>query len=128
MGIERMINRNCRQTAVYWGNPQNDGYSNYSYDPPVEIACRWVGGHEVAESRDGQQFLSSSTVHVTQDVDEKGLLYLGTLDDLDSAQADDPTTIEDICIIRRFDKSPALNNPTEFLRKAYLTLWNVQKI
>ena len=46
-GIEKVAKRFCVETAVYWGNPQNDGYGGFTFDTPVEIKCRWEEKSEV---------------------------------------------------------------------------------
>ena len=134
MGIETFIKQICKQTAVYWGNPVSDGYGGYAYDDPVEIDCRWSDEQQLFESDDGSQLVSKAIVHLTEDVDMDGLLYLGTLDDLEDLYDDseedssgvwyDPQIIETgLCIIKKFTKTPSLRLITEFVRKAYLTGW-----
>ena len=125
MGIQSVINRLCKQTAVYWGNPTNDGQGGHLFDLPFEIFCRWEDINEVVVGATGDKFTAKSVVYVTQDVKEEGMLYLGTLDDLDSTEMINPMSIESAFIIKRFDKIPALNSTTEFTRKAYLTTKNM---
>ncbi len=123
MGIESFISRLCTQTAVYWGSPVEDGYGGKTFADPVEISCRWEDTIELVSrvgSRLGEEVVSQARVYITQDVDEQGYLYLGTLDDLDSDEEADPTTIEKAYSIVRFDKVPAMRSTNEFLRKAYL--------
>jgi len=134
MGIETFINQVCKQTAVYWGSPIADGYGGYDYGDPEEIKCRWADEQQMFQSDDGAQLVSKAVVLVTEDVDMDGLLYLGTLDDLedlyDDSEGDssgvwyDPFQIETgLCIIKKFTKVPAIRSTTEFVRKAYLTGW-----
>jgi hypothetical protein len=128
MSIADFISSKCTQTAVYWANPHEDGYGGKTFDAPVEIACRWedkiqIMGSTAATNVVGFSELSRALVFVTQDVDEGGMLYLGTLDELDSDQAEDPKSIEKAHVIKRFEKTPALGSTTIFLRKAYLTPW-----
>jgi len=120
MGMESFITRLCVQTAVYWGTPVEDGYGGKTFADPVEIDCRWEDTLEVISDADGNEIISKSAIYVTQDVDEQGYLYLGTLDDLDSGEEADPTTVEGAHIIKRFDKVPALRTTNEFLRKVYM--------
>jgi len=120
MGIESFIARLCSQTAVYWGTPVEDGYGGKTFADPVEIDCRWEDALEVVSSADGNEIIVKSAIYVTQDVDEEGYLYLGTLDDLDSGEEADPATVDGAYIIKRFDKVPALRRTNEFIRKAYL--------
>ena len=124
MSIVTNIERLCRQTAVYWANPTSDGEGGYTYDDPVEVKCRWeytkevftrIGGGNVSE-----QLISNAIVYVLQDVDEQGLLFLGELDDLDSADEESPKEVSSVYKIERFDKIPRLGSTTEFIRKVYL--------
>jgi hypothetical protein len=126
--INNLLRRACKQTAVYWANPQDDGYGNKTFDDPVEIKCRWEDIRQVLgtvgeNTTTGYDIIPRAIVYLTQDVDEEGLLYLGTLDDLDSTQEDNPMTIEGICIIKRPAKIPSLGSTTDFLYKAFLTPW-----
>jgi hypothetical protein len=111
--------RNLSQKAVYWGNPTPDGYGGFSYDDPVEIDCRWVNTNEVVVDAKGDEIVCHATVQVKQDLDEQGLLYLGELDDLDSAEEDNPRTVLGAYSIKRFDKIPTIKG-TRFYRRAYL--------
>ena len=91
---------------------------------PIEIDCRWEDRVEklsLVGARLGEEIISRAQVFVTQDVDERGWLFLGDLDDLDSSQEEgDPKNIDGAYEIMRFDKTPALRSTTEFVRKAYL--------
>ena len=111
--------RNLHQVAVYWGAPVNDGYGGFTWEEPVEIDCRWEESTKVLLTAKGEEQTSRAEVQVMQDVDENGILYLGTLADLDSGQEDDPTTIEGAYRILRFDKIPTIDG-LHFFRKAYL--------
>ena len=134
MGIETFITRICKQTAVYWASPVADGYGGYTFSDPEEIYCRWADEQQMFQSDDGSQLVSKAVVHVLEDVDMNGVLYLGTLSDLedlyDASEGDsssewyDPYQIDTgLCIIKKFTKTPAIKSTTEFVRKAYLTGW-----
>ena len=119
--LESFIERTCTQTAVYWGNPTEVGDGSRTYDTPVEISCRWQDVVKVIVGDGiGEIEVSKAEVVVTEDLDTNGLLYLGTLDDLDSADEENPEDIADAFIIKKFDRIPALGSTTEFFRKAYL--------
>ena len=120
MGIADNIANNCRETCVYWGNPINDGEGGFTFDDPVEISCRWEGIYQVVSDKDGITMTSRAVVYVTQDVDEEGMLYFGTLSDLSSNEEDNPKLIAKAFIIKRFQKMPDLKG-IGFLRKAFLT-------
>jgi hypothetical protein len=126
MGIEAFIASKCVQTCVYWGSPINDGFGGYIFADPVEIPCRWEDkdqyvGTQVGGEVTGGVLLSRSVVFVTQDLDEEGYLYLGTLSDLSVGQKANPKLVDTAYFIKRFEKTPALGSTTEFLRKAFLT-------
>lgn len=108
------------QTAVYWGNPQPDGYGGTNYDDPVEISCRWDGKVELITNNQGEEIVSKAQILVTQDLDEGGMLYLGSLGDLDSAQEDSPETVNGSYKIQRMDKNPLFRSTSEFVRVVYL--------
>lgn len=126
MGIMTLIESKYAQVAVYWGNPVVDGYSNTTFDAPIEILCRWedkeqVLGTQVGGEVTGGVLLSRSIVFVKQDMTEGSYLYLGTLSELSSEEKTDPKLIDKAYIIKRFEKTPALGSSMEFLRKAFLT-------
>ena len=121
--IENMMARLCVQTAVYWASPVNDGFNGKSYDDPVEIKCRWedrIALIQLGADKLGTQVTSKARVHLLQDVEEEGYLYLGTLDDLDSDEAESPETIGTAYRILRFDKTPQIRSTTDYVRKVYL--------
>ena len=126
MGINKFISNNLPEVAVYWGNPVNNGYGSYNYATPVEIKCRWEEMVQYIYEDEGGQILSRAVVYVEVDLQEKGLLYRGSLQSLmdsgiDSAGDIDYTVIDGVFEIKRWGKTPALNSTTSFLRKAYLT-------
>jgi hypothetical protein len=121
MGIEAILARLCNEKAVYWGNPVNDGTGSFTYNPPLEIDCRWEDSNEVTTDKDGNQFISRAVIYLTQDVDEQGMICLNSLENLDSSLDSDPKSVPGAFIIKRFDKSPDLRG-TGFLRKAYLSI------
>lgn len=111
--------RNLNQTAVYWRSPTPDGMGGFTYDDPEEIDCRWTASTQVITASNGDQVVCRAEVQVDQDLDEQGLLYLGTLDDLESSEEEDPSTVDAAYSIRRFDKIPGIR-ADRFFRKAYL--------
>lgn len=125
MSIESMIARNCRQVAVYWGNPQNNGSGGKTFDAPVELTpptngVRWEDMQQVVADAKGNEITSRALVFTVQDVDEEGMLYLGTLISLTTAQKADPMIVNGAYVIKRFQKTPSLKG-SAYLRKAYLT-------
>jgi len=55
MGIQKFINRNLPEIAVYWGNPKNNGYGGFTYNDPVEISCRWEEMRQVINMDNGER-------------------------------------------------------------------------
>jgi hypothetical protein len=109
-----------KQTAVYWGAPVSNGYGAFSYeDGPVEIACRWTDSTQVVTDSKGNSIVCKSVVMVGQDLEEQGMLYLGTIADLGADRGDNPETITGTWRIMRFDKIPTIKGKT-FLRVAYI--------
>jgi hypothetical protein len=129
MGIEAMIAKNCPETCVYWGNPVSDGEGGFEFDEPIEISCRWQDMQQLISDNNGEQVTSMALVYVTQDLDEQGMLYRGTLSDLETTYSPEnsagdmvnPRKIEGAYFIKKFEKIPSLKSTTEFIRKAYLT-------
>ena len=124
MGIIKIIERMCVETAVYWGNPVADGFGGIVYDEAKEIKCRWenkrdlITGTEADEP--GEELISDAQVYVLEDLQELGYLFLGTLSDLDSDTEEHPETISTAYQIKKFEKTPAFKSTTDFLRKVYL--------
>lgn len=123
--IEQFMTSVCTQTAVYWGNPVSDGRGSFTYDDPIEIACRWEGKKQILKMYDAKGNIMEyiGVVYVLQDLDEDGCLFLGTLNDLDSGAYAEPESMDDVFPIKQFEKLPGLRSTDKFLRKAYLTLW-----
>jgi hypothetical protein len=128
MSIEQAIVNNCTDTCVYWGAATEDGYGGKVFLDPQELACRWENINQVVVDNKGAEITSRALVFVTQDVQEEGMLYHGTLEALYDSNATDssagevnnPMTINGAYIIKRFQKTPSLSGDG-FLRKAYLT-------
>lgn len=118
MGINKFIESVCVQDAVYWGNPQPDGYGGYTFDAPVEIKVRWDEKYELIRDKDGKETVSTAQVLLTQDVDYGGYLYLGTLNELSS----DPANPLEVggWEIKQFSRVYMIKSTTEQVRKAYL--------
>ena len=112
-------NTALNQVCVYWGSPVPNGYGWYTFAEPVELDCRWVDTTQVITDNKGKEIVSKAEVQVAQDLDVNSILYLGTLDDLDSGQEDDPRTVSGAFQIRRFDKTPTVKADV-FYRAAYL--------
>jgi hypothetical protein len=128
MSFTTLLNRTCKQVAVYWGSPQDDGYGGKVFANAKELAVRWEDKEQLIRQDDGIEISSRAIVYVLQDVDLEGMMYLGTLDDLydialeSSAGAlDNPKEFDKTYVIKKFEKSPALGSTTDFVRKVWLT-------
>lgn len=127
MSFTTLLNRTCKQVAVYWGSPNEDGYGGQVWATPIEISCRWEDKEQLIRQDDGIEISSRAIVYVLQDVDLEGMMYLGMLDDLyDIAESsagalDNPREFDKVWVIKKFEKSPALGSTTDFVRKVWLT-------
>jgi hypothetical protein len=83
-----------RQTAVYWGSPQPDGYGGWTFDAAIELTVRWEDRVRLYIDQQGREQQSRATVFPDRELDEGGYLYLGTLDSLTAGQRADPLTVE----------------------------------
>jgi hypothetical protein len=128
MGIEKVIRRQYKQKAVYWGTPNEDGYGGKIFAEPIEINCRWEEMEQLVTDAKGNTITCRALVFVDCDVDEEGYLYLGTLESLyddyasesSASRIENPMSIDGAWSIKRFQKTPSLDGK-EYLRKAYLT-------
>jgi len=129
--IENTVKKFCVQTAVYWGNPVNDGYGGKTFDDPIELlppsnGVRWEEVTQLITTGNGKEIVSKAKILLCQDVDEGGYLFLGTLDDLDDSSGDssgayyDPLKTNGAYEIKRFDKTPMVKKTDQFVRTAYL--------
>jgi hypothetical protein len=130
MGFQEVISRQFKQKCIYWGNPVNDGHNKFTFDAPVELSCRWEEIEQIISDKNGNELTSRAVVYVSQDLDEEGMLKLGTLEELyelegdsdsSSSVVDDPKDVNGAYIIKRFQKVPALGSTTNFTRRAFLT-------
>ena len=124
MGVESYMKRVAKQTAVYWGTPVADKFGKNSFVIPIEIKCLWSDKKELMIDDNGKETISKAVVYVLQDLDEQGMLFLGLLTDLTTAQKDDPAKVKNAYEIRQFLKIPSLTNTRRFNRK--VLLWQRQ--
>jgi len=119
-GRSTLLKHNLRQTAVYWANPQNDGFGGKTFDDPIEISVRWEDRQELFIDANGQEKTSQAVVYLAQDIDLGGYLYLGTLVGLSSAEEGDPLASGVASYeIRGFRKVPDIRGE-RFSRKVWL--------
>ena len=115
----KMLANQLNQTAVYWSNPQSDGYGGRTFDDAVEISVRWQDRQEKFIDMQGHEQVSRAVVYTSIDVTVGGYLYLGELADLSSAEEGDPFAISTAYEIRAFSKSPDIG-ADKFARKVWL--------
>ena len=120
MGIISFINKVCVQTAVYWERPTNNGYGEQVFSLGVEISCRWDGKTKVITNKIGKEVTSMAQVLVTEELDDAGYLFLGTLDDLDTTEQMNPLLVENAYPIQQRAKTPLFKSTTEFVNTVYL--------
>jgi hypothetical protein len=120
MGIESFISSVCVQTAVYWGNPVNDGFGTRTYDLPVEIKVRWDENPQIIAGKDGKEITCSISVLTPEDLEIGGILRLGTLEETDWTT--NPHIIENTYEIMGWSKISMPKSLTQFVRTAYLKL------
>jgi hypothetical protein len=125
MGIERVIQKFCVQTAVYWGSPQEDGMGGFTFDDPVELApptngVMWSEKAQLVVTAGGAEETSDAEILVCSDLDMDGYLYLGELADLSDEEKADPMLVNGARQIISKSKTPMVFSTTEFVRKVYL--------
>jgi len=128
MGIESFIRKMCVQTAVYWGNPQPDGYGKMTYDDPMEIYVRWDVKRRVVIGPDAKEINSDVEILTPEDLELQGVLILGTLEALfnsSSGSDEDPWTVGEAYEILALEKISMPKSTTQFVRKAYLSKYKV---
>lgn len=121
MAILGFVKKVCVQTAVYWGNPQIDGYNKTTFDDPIEIKCRWEDKVRMIKSQNGEELTVKAEVLVTEQLELKGYLFLGNLYDLvGNYDLSDPMNIQDTYEIMATDKIPLFRSTTKFVNTVYL--------
>lgn len=121
MSINKFIKKIAVQTAVYWGNPVNDGFGGYTYSIIKDIQCRWDGVTEIVTNSKGKEIVSQAKLMVVEDLDKEGYLYLGSLVDFASGvDYSNPKNIDGAYPIQKIEKVPMIKSITDFVRTVYL--------
>lgn len=121
MSIAKFILGKLKQPIVYWGNPVDNGYGEYTYDDPVQLYGRWEELNEVIMGTNGKEMISQARVFLSQDVDEEGAMWLGLLTDLDSAPSPTDSAVAALHIIAT-SRLPELGSATMDVFKVYLNM------
>lgn len=109
-----------KQDAVYWANPTDDGYGGKTFDSPVELKVRWETKQQLFVDAQGQERRSTAVVFSSAELDLDGYLFLGTLDDLSSAEEDDPTQVDGAFLIRAREGMTGTRGGNLWVRKVFL--------
>jgi len=124
--IERLCKKFTVQKCVYWGNPVTDGKGGYTFDAPVELACRWEDKQELMEGYDGNRYSSQSKVMVLIDIDRGSYMHNSTLAALqtrataENVNINNPREFSDVFIVIQFEKIPMVMKDNDFVRTAFL--------
>jgi hypothetical protein len=111
----------CSQKAVYWGNPRNDGFGKMQYDDPRQVNCFWMDEQETLTDDEGKEWVTNAKVFVLEDMDEQGVLWLGTLCECSDDEKEDPLKeLQKAREIKRFIKTPSLYDEDTYVRKVIL--------
>lgn len=116
MGIETFIKSMCRQTAVYWGSPQPDGFGTMTYDTPREIKVRWDEKQKVVLDKKGKEIIADVQMLCPEDLEQEGMLYLGFLRELDSNPVPSDLPQKEVWEILAKEKVSMPKSLTQFVR------------
>lgn len=75
------------QTATYWARATKNEFAEFSYQAPVQIACRWQDQGTQFRNEQGELQLSKATIYSTDQVALGGYVFEGT------SAASDPRTV-----------------------------------
>jgi len=109
-----------RQTAVYWSiKKRKNQYGQREYNDPIQIPVRWSGEFTEFIDEKGEKQVASAKVMVDRKLDIGGLLFLGTLADVE--EEDFPESPEDggALAIRGFKEIPSID-ATVIVRVAFV--------
>lgn len=131
MGITRSIQTKFNQSAIYWGNPVNNGRGGYTFSPRQQMMVRWEDEVEnfakdarsrIQIGKDGREFRPNVIVYTTaQPVggwDLDGYLCLGTLQSTPSETH--PAHITGAYEIKQINTYRELGNPAAVIYKISL--------
>lgn len=113
----RLINNFKKQNAVYWANPVNDGYGDYTFDSPVEIQVQWENKQEkFVSALNGEEVISRAVIFVPQDLAIQGMLSLMSIANISSSELPADNNAYEI---KASEKVPD-HRGTNFSRKVWL--------
>jgi hypothetical protein len=112
MGTPAWTKKWFKQDLVYWKKTGNDGEGGFEYDDPVEIKCRYEKKKEQVISGTGEQKLSRARFFASQQLEEGGYVYLGTLSDDAVGLTQSPADTEGSMRILAADEIPSPDGRT----------------
>jgi hypothetical protein len=79
--VAMRIKRYLKQEVVYWAKRAADRAGQSTYDPPVQLLCRWDDGVQTVIEPDGRMVSYTAQVMFGPEVDikEGSLIFKGTL-------------------------------------------------
>jgi hypothetical protein len=124
--IEDVVKLFTVQKCVYWGNPVANDNGGWTFNAPVEIDCRWEDKQELKDGFWGNRITSQARVLVNIDIDRRGYMYNGTLEQLQEEAAangyniNNPQEFPTAFIVIQFEKIPMVFANDDFVRTAFL--------
>lgn len=115
-----IIKKMRKQKAMWWKrSTEANQYGQFTFEPAVEISCRWDGAGKEYRERDGQMVVSESVAYVDRpEITFGDRLKLGPME---SDVALDPMEDHEAFEVRRTEQTPNLR-ATETLYTVYLSL------
>jgi hypothetical protein len=111
------VSRN--QKCIYWAPIDVNQFGETQYADPIELDCRWEDTQKLFTDKEGKEQISSSIVYPITSVKLDGYLYLGTLNDLNSVEENDPIGMTNAGRIKNFSTSVGVDG-TSKVYKAWL--------
>ena len=103
-----IINRMRKQTAVHWPVKGTDSHGKPTYEPPIEVLCRWQDSNEMFINSDGSNQMSNAKVFPDRKTAIGGVLLLGKLTEVHDF--DEPKKNDGAFEIMMFRTVPNLKN------------------
>lgn len=109
----------CKQDAVYFAPGAKDKFGSTAFSDPVAVRVRWEDKKTEVLLEGAIRVTASHHILINQDVEEGGLLWLGTLEDWEALNiAAVQASLPDHHRIVSFNKIPNMR-ATDYLREVY---------
>lgn len=124
MSLKQTLKRFLNQDALYWApSGVTDDFGKMILLDPVQIKCRWEDKTERVLTKKGDEITSRAQVFADRDVEEEGVLWLGSFSQAtiadDAAGNPDPFVNKKAWEIQQVGKQPD-RRAKSFLRWAWL--------